>query len=464
MQPYPGQAPAQNVGQYQGQYQGQGQAQYQPQAYQQPYQPQYQQPYPAQNQQQPYQQQQAYPAQYQQAQQPYDPAASSPWPMSPAAREAQANTQQPQPRVYSSAPAAKAKRTTTRKQATSRNARQADETDYRQQPYPQQQQQYAQQGYGYPQQQQQQPYANQGYGQPYIPQPPAGYGQAYAPAQTAQAYSGMAGNNPTTVANAQTLGVADELAQINQAQSSTVSGGIIFRQRTGEDGLSNLTDIEAPVQGRIAAGNGHIVVTATPVTLDAGTAGNDPNTLARFGASVVGGLTGQNLSGDQTASGVGLSVGYETNSIKADVGRTPIGFREANWVGGAEYNGGITDKVSYSIAVARRAVTDSLLSYAGTRDSSISTFAQNNAAALKAQLGDATYQNLVNNGTLTWGGVTSNGGRASLGWDDGMSGAYVNASYEYPRVRTYRAIRPSRAAAGSTHACSRTQTRRSPLA
>jgi hypothetical protein len=148
---------------------------------------------------------------------------------------------------------------------------------------PQQQQQYAQQGYGYPQQQQQQqPYANQGYGQPYIPQPPAGYG--YAPAQTGQAYSGMAGNNPTTVANAQTLGVADELAQINRARSSTVSGGIIFRQRTGEDGLSNLTDIEAPVQGRIAAGNGHIVVTATPVTLDAGDAQSTADTLKRFGS------------------------------------------------------------------------------------------------------------------------------------------------------------------------------------
>jgi hypothetical protein len=233
------------------------------------------------------------------------------------------------------------------------------------------------------------------------------------------------------VANAQTLGVADELAQINRARSSTVSGGVIFRSRSGENGLSNLTDIEAPVQGRIAAGNGHVVVTATPVTLDAGTASNDPNTLARFGASVVGGLTGQNLSGDQTASGVGLSVGYETDSIKADVGRTPFGFREANWVGGAEYNGGITDKVSYSIAVARRAVTDSLLSYAGTRDSSISTYAQNNAAALKALIGNANYQTLVNEGTLTWGGVTSNGGSASLGWDDGMSGAYVNASYEY---------------------------------
>ena len=426
LQPYPGQSPAQDSGQYQGQYQAQGQAQYQPQAYQQPTQARYQQAYPAQNQQQyqqpyqqqpyqqqpyqqqPYQQQQPYPAQYQQAQQPYNPAypsqdaaVSSPWPMSPAAREAQANAQQPQPHTYSNASAAKSKRASTRKQTTARNTRQADETDYRQQPYPQQQQQYAQQGYGYPQQQQ--PHVNQGYGQPYIPQPPAGYG--YAPAQTAQAYSGMAGNNPTTVANAQTLGVADELAQINRARSSTISGGIIFRQRTGEDGLSNLTDIEAPVQGRIAAGNGHIVVTATPVTLDAGTAQSTADTLKRFGsgqAALSSSL--DNNYGNQTASGVGLSVGYETNSVKLDVGTTPLGFREENVVGGAQYNGSIADKVSYSIAVARRAVTDSLLSYAGTRDQGQQ---------------------------LQWGGVTSNGGRVDLGWDDGTSGVYANYAFQY---------------------------------
>jgi len=442
LQPYPGQAPVQDAGQYQGQYQTQGQGQYQqPQGQ---YQPQYQQAYPAQNQQQ---YQQPYSAQYQQPQQPYqgqnqqpynapypsqDAAVSSPWPMSPAAREAQANAnaQSSQPRGYSSAPAAKSKHASTRKQTASRNTRQADQTDYTQQPYPQQP--YAQQGYAYPQQQQQ-PYANQGYGQPYIPQPPAGYAQAYAPVQTGQqAYSGMAGNNPVNVANAQTLGVADELAQINRARSSTVSGGVIFRSRSGENGLSNLTDIEAPVQGRIAAGNGHVVVTATPVTLDAGTASSDPATLARFGASVVGGLTGQNNSGDQTANGVGLSVGYETDRIKADVGRTPFGFREANWVGGAEYKGGITDKVSYSIAVARRAVTDSLLSYAGTRDSSLSNVSDATIAALSKTPLNATIANqLSQTGTLTWGGVTSNGGRATLGWDDGTSGAYVNASYDY---------------------------------
>jgi hypothetical protein len=153
-----------------------------------------------------------------------------------------------------------------------------------------------------------------------------------------------------------------------------------------------------------------VVVTATPVTLDAGTASNSPTTLARFGAGMStqpaasNVKAGNNAYGSQTASGVGLSVGYESRSLSGDIGVTPIGFRETNIVGGAQYNGGITDKVSYSIAVARRAVTDSLLSYAGARD----------AAA-----------------GLEWGGVTSNGALASLTWDDGTSGLYVNASYQH---------------------------------
>ncbi|MFP3616558.1 hypothetical protein SB778_41695, partial [Paraburkholderia sp. SIMBA_050] len=87
-------------------------------------------------------------------------------------------------------------------------------------------------------------YAQQQYAAPaYIPQPPAGYAQPYAPPAAAAA---NATPTPQQIANSQTLGVADELAQINREQSSTISGGVIFRNRTGEDGLSNLTDIEAP--------------------------------------------------------------------------------------------------------------------------------------------------------------------------------------------------------------------------
>ncbi|MFM0379904.1 cellulose synthase subunit BcsC-related outer membrane protein [Paraburkholderia strydomiana] len=394
-------------------------------------------------------QQQYNPAYAQQApypQQQYgtpDGYAPTPWPMSPAAREAQANAgaMQPQPYGSTTAGAANGKRTASKKQSASKNGRNAagyaqqqqQQPYYGQQAYPQQQQPqgYAQQPYqSYPQQQgygqqpyqpyppQQQAYGNQGnqgyYGQqqPYIPQPPSGYAQAYYPQQPGM--NGSGGNGASyaqpNVANAQTLGVAEELAQVNREQASTVSGGIVFRNRSGEDGLSTLTDIEAPIQGRIKAGNGHVVVTATPVTLDAGTAAGNVSTLARFGAglsnstSAAAAVAGTNNYGSQTASGVGLSVGYESRKLSGDIGVTPIGFRETNIVGGAQYNGGITDKVSYSLAVARRAVTDSLLSYAGTRDAASG---------------------------LEWGGVTSTGGLASLAWDDGTSGLYVNAAFQY---------------------------------
>jgi hypothetical protein len=218
-----------------------------------------------------------------------------------------------------------------------------------------------------------------------------------------------------TVADTQTLGVADELAQIDRERASTFTSGIVFRNRDGEDGLTQLTDIEAPVQGRIAAGNGHVVVTATPVTLDAGTADNQLSTIARFGSglapyspgdpnSKTAAIDATNRFGPQNASGVGLSVGYETRRLQADVGVTPVGFPVTNIVGGLQYNGGITDKASYTLAVERRAVTDSLVSYAGARDAGAG---------------------------LQWGGVTASGAKSSISWDDGTSGFYLNGQFQY---------------------------------
>jgi hypothetical protein len=146
-----------------------------------------------------------------------------------------------------------------------------------------------------------------------------------------------------------------------------------------------------------------VTVTVTPVSLDAGTASNSTSTLSRFGSGLSW-LAGRNLYGSQTASGVGVGVGYEYRGLKLDVGATPFGFREQNVVGGVQYNGGITDKVSYKLTADRRAVTDSLVSYAGAKDP-ITGF--------------------------EWGGVTSNRVRGDLGWDDGTNGLYVNASWEY---------------------------------
>jgi Flp pilus assembly protein TadD len=393
----------------------------------------YQQPYPQQAPAQPYQQ----PVYAQ----PNDAYVSTPWPMSPqaqAAAQAQATQQQ------MNVPPASKKRTAKNARTTNSNAaypaqqggyaqggypypqQQGYPQPYQQQAYPQQypqqpayaqqqaypqqrayaQQPYPQQGYQ-PQPYQQQPYpqqaypqqnyTNQGYGLvPYVPQPPAPY-----PTRNAQLQDEQNRQYPQP-AQQQPLTVEEELAQINREQTSTVSGGIVFRNRDGENGLSNLTDIEAPLQGRIRAGDGHVTVEVTPVTLDAGTASSNSNTLARFGSAQTDQTS--NPYGSQTATGVGVGVGYEYRGLKADVGATPFGFREQNLVGGVQYKGGLTDKVSYRLTAGRRAVTDSLLSYAGAKDQ-------------------------VAN--LEWGGVTSNGLRADVGWDDGTSGLYANAAWDY---------------------------------
>lgn len=239
------------------------------------------------------------------------------------------------------------------------------------------------------------------YGQPdapplYIPQPPAGYARSEIAAGTPQPDAG-------TGAGGQMLDVASELAQVNRERASTATGGLVFRNRTGEAGLSGLADIEAPLEGRIKAGNGHVVVTATPVMLDGGSAGTDVPTLARFGAGLAM-AAGGGSPGSQTASGVGLAVGYEGKQMKVDIGATPVGFPYQDVVGGVRYNGAITDRAAYSLAVTRRAVTDSLLAFAGARDAS---------AGLK------------------WGGVTRSGARGALSWDDGTSGLYVEGAFDY---------------------------------
>ncbi|MCC8619736.1 cellulose synthase subunit BcsC-related outer membrane protein [Xanthomonas vesicatoria] len=103
------------------------------------------------------------------------------------------------------------------------------------------------------------------------------------------------------------------------------------------------------------------------------------------------------LSQDDT--GVGLGVRYRNGGFNADVGSTPIGFQEQNIVGGVGYRGDIGETVSWSADASRRAVTDSVLSFAGAQD---------------ARSG------------REWGGVTSNGIVLSATADNGLLGGYAN--------------------------------------
>jgi len=194
----------------------------------------------------------------------------------------------------------------------------------------------------------------------------------------------------------------DELNDIRQDRIPVVSLGLVARVRQGESGLSQLTDIEAPLQLKFDAGDGKMTLGITPTSLNAGTADLDYGTLSRFGGGPVSSLALPDRSaGGQSASGVGLSVGYESANLKMDVGTTPLGFNKSDVTGGVKYRIPLNDELTLVVDGSRRPVTDSLLSFAGTKD---------------PRSGD------------NWGGVSSTGGRLDLNWESGDFGLYTYGS------------------------------------
>jgi thioredoxin-like negative regulator of GroEL len=102
-------------------------------------------------------------------------------------------------------------------------------------------------------------------------------------------------------------------------------------------------------------------------------------------------------AGNQTEAGMGVGFGYQGRAFAADIGSTPFGFEITNLVGGLSWAPKLGRNGRFIVAGERRAVTDSLLSYAGVEDPAT---------------GDR------------WGGVTRTGGRLGLTFDNGPLGLY----------------------------------------
>ncbi|MBG7619579.1 BCSC C-terminal domain-containing protein [Herbaspirillum sp. AP02] len=186
------------------------------------------------------------------------------------------------------------------------------------------------------------------------------------------------------------------LNDILQSRSAYVTQGVVVRGNASESGLSRMNDIEAPLEVNMPVGNDRVAVRITPVSLDAGSLTDEP--ASRFGG---GGSSATGL-GKQSASGVGVAVAYERpeDGAKADIGTTPRGFKYPNIVGGVSveqsFPGSSTNR--FAVNVSRRAVNDSITSFAGSTDPRIGR---------------------------SWGGVTANGGRAEMSSDDAQTGVYA---------------------------------------
>lgn len=162
-----------------------------------------------------------------------------------------------------------------------------------------------------------------------------------------------------------------ELNDIRQARSPEVLLGTQIRQRNGSPGSSQLKVTELPLELRLPLGDGKLKLQVTPVSLDAG-------------AGI-------------KANGIGSAMGYKSGGLAVDAGVTPVGFLFKSFTGGVKLDGSLDDagSLSYQVDVSSRPVTDSLLSFAGQRDSTTGK---------------------------TWGGVMASGARLQLAKDLGGYG------------------------------------------
>ncbi|MBB3258151.1 tetratricopeptide (TPR) repeat protein [Paraburkholderia bannensis] len=201
-----------------------------------------------------------------------------------------------------------------------------------------------------------------------------------------------------------------QLDDIRAERSPEVRGGLFVSTNNSAGGTSQLTNVQMPTEVILPAGNGKLSVRVTPVELESGTLGVDSYSSSQFGGGPSAALAQKDgtvsAPSSQTARGVGLGLGYETRNWAADIGTTPLGFQYTNIVGGVSFKSAIDAQAGswFNAGVSRRAVTDSITSFAGTSD---------------ARSG------------LSWGGVTATGLHGAIGVDTGQYGFYGYGSVKY---------------------------------
>ncbi|WOK35987.1 cellulose biosynthesis protein BcsC [Sphingomonas sp. C3-2] len=188
-----------------------------------------------------------------------------------------------------------------------------------------------------------------------------------------------------------------------------------YRDRSGETGLSQLRELGGEAQVSTDFAGGRVSARAKAVVLDAGRPTGSG--LARFGTNGLAEAAGIVLqqpselaqADTQHASGVAVSVGYDSKLVQADVGTTPLGFEKTDISAGITVTPRLSRYATARIWAERRPVTDSVVSYAGTRDPLTAAVTQTPG--------------------VFWGAVMKSGGGISLSYDKDGSGVYADGSY-----------------------------------
>ncbi|OAT29363.1 cellulose biosynthesis protein BcsC [Proteus myxofaciens] len=203
---------------------------------------------------------------------------------------------------------------------------------------------------------------------------------------------------------------------LEQEIAPWVQGGVAIRHRNGDKGLSNVTEISAPMSiSGVPGEKWRWQFNVNPVSMTSGSVSGER--ANRFGSGQLQhaerlaknsdnydekNKINADDAGSQRASGVELGLSLSDNNITADVGSTPLGKDSATVVGGLTYSPQVGQNGQLTLTAERRAIKDSLLSYMGRTD------------PLTGE---------------SWGRVTRNGAKAQYSWDDGKIGAYAGGGY-----------------------------------
>ena len=141
--------------------------------------------------------------------------------------------------------------------------------------------------------------------------------------------------------------------------------------KSGTQGRSKMQRLSVPLQlTRFVADQPTWALHLDVESLKAGTLPNDYREAVEFGQFAAAGPDSVDLIADgheQNPRGLGIGLSWDSGPWTLDVGTTPLGFAVVDWVGGVRYSSGSASGY-HNLELSRRAVTSTVLSYAGAKD------------------------------------------------------------------------------------------------
>jgi thioredoxin-like negative regulator of GroEL len=156
--------------------------------------------------------------------------------------------------------------------------------------------------------------------------------------------------------------------QIENRLHNWMSFAAEWRHKPGDDGISSFDSIVIPSLWHHAHNyEQRWWLQADAVSVDAGKLSSDFDAASSFGTLRAAGPTAARPFTNDAQDGLAVGIGFVTDTFAADIGSTPLGFELPQFVGGFEWRPDVPN-VAVSLGFSRRALTSSVLSYAGMRD------------------------------------------------------------------------------------------------